>query len=444
MLKRGKWKICVVGLGRIGLPHACILAASGFNVIGVDTNPKVIRMVGNGKEPFSEPGLRRLLRKSVKSGKLKVTGNLKEATSKSEVVIIIVPTLVDKNGPDYSSLKKACGDIGRGLKKGSLVILSSTIGPGITETVVKDILEDMSGLMAGDEFGLAHGPIRASSGRIIRNLKKYPRIIAGIDERSLETASDIVSIISGNNVIKMGNIKSAEATKIFENVYRDVNIALANELASFCEKAGLNYHEISEAARSQPFCHLHQPGIVGGKCIPTNPYFLIDQARKIGADLSLVKLGRRINEQTATYVLDIMVDALTKCGKSLQNSRVLILGASFKANVKEDGYSPAKMLVRLLKKKRIGVKVWDPFFTSAELRKMGYDTPRALDKGLGEADCIIIATGHDKFKQLKKKILRKLNKRGKYAIVDCSGHHIFDPDDSTKNVVCLSLGVGKS
>ncbi|MEM3737440.1 MAG: nucleotide sugar dehydrogenase [Candidatus Bathyarchaeia archaeon] len=438
-----KQQVCVVGLGRVGLPTACLLVEAGFEVIGVDSNPKLLEKIKEGTLPFLEPDLDVLLKNSIESGKFKVTVDLKDAVRQSNDIMITVPTLIDRRkNPNYSILKNVCKDIGSSMKRGTLLIVASTTGPGVTESIVKKTLEKESGLKAGTDFALAYSPVRASVGQVVRDLKSYRRLVSGIDKNSLKRAATIISAISEGAPIEVGSIKMAEAAKVFENTYRAVNIALANELAAFCEMEGLDYYEISAASNTQPFCHLHRPGIVGGECIPVNPYFLIAEAENTGTCLSIVTSALRRNEAMPRKVASHVAKVLKQCGKKLKRAKVLILGVSFKANVDDSRNSAARVLFRLLKGKGAVVYVWDPLFKTSELESLGFETTPSPDATLENVDCVIVSVGHDLFRQQKDMILHKLSQRAKVAVVDCSGSKIFSPRDSTENIICSCIGVG--
>lgn len=418
--KMGELTFCVVGLGGMGLPTACLFANSGVRVIGVDTNLRVVRMVSRGKCPILEPGLDKMLRMCVKKGLLKASTDVKMAIENSDVVIIVVPTLVDRsNKPDYSTLENACKSVGEGLKRGALVIIESTVGPGVTETLVRETLERASGLIAGSDFGLAYSPIRASSGRALTDLTTYPRVVGGINGRSLKMASAVLSIIVRGNILKVRNIRTAEVIKLFENVYRDVNIALSNQLAMFCEAFEVDYNETRKMANTQPFCHLHVPSVgVGGHCIPVNPYFLMEAAQSVGVDLSLLQLARKVNDFMPLHTVRLVREALKACGKTLRKAKVAVLGFSFKPNVKDARFTKVKEVVKLLVKRGAEVFVHDPYFSAREIKRMGYKGG-SLKMAVKGADCILIAIGHDRFKRMDLLGIKPLV-RWPSAIVDCA------------------------
>ena len=417
---------------------------AGAAIIGVDTNPQIIKLIENRKPPFAEPMVRELLSNRNPKPSFTLTRDTKEAVAESRIILIMVPTRIDeRKNPDYSALEKSSLSIGRALQRGSLILVQSTVGPGITESIVKENLEKASGLKTNEDFGLAYSPIRASPGRILSDLENYPRIVAALDESTLERSCALVSIILKGGLIKMKSVRAAEATKLFENMFRDVNIALANELANYCEHAGLDYYEIAEAANSQPFSQLLRPGIVGGKCIPVNPYFLITEAKDIDVDLPLVKTARRVNDESPKRAVRTIITTLRECGKTLRGARILILGASYKANVKEeDALTPAHALYDSLRSRGARPTVWDPLFETSELKDLGYAVPPSMEDALEQSDCIVVAVAHEEFRRLKPRMMRTSARRGRIAMVDISGQGIFSFEDSTESCVCTSVGLG--
>jgi len=422
--QRGKYSVTVVGCGRMGLPTACLFAEAGFKVTCFDINPQIVDQINRGVSPFLEPGLDKLLKKSLREGRLTATNDAKIAFSRSDVIIIAVDTPVnEKKRPDYTNLENACRDIGLNLRPGMLVILESTVGPGITESLVKETLELSSGLKARRDFGLAYSPIRAAVGRVLQDIANYPRVLAAIDKQSLDAAKAFLKTIVKGGIVEVSSIKTAEAIKLFENIYRDVNLALANELAEFCEKAGIDYIEVQEAANTQPYCHLLKPGIISGH-IPKDPYLLIHEAENLGIKLKIPALARRVNDESVKRALDLTKDVFRVTEKTFKRSKIAVLGVSYKPNVKEVKGSLVINLVKLLQNREVKVNVFDPFYSLEELRGMGLPAERSLTKTLEQADCLIIAVGHDKFKRLS---LRKIGviMRKPPAIVDLA--HIIDP-----------------
>jgi UDP-N-acetyl-D-mannosaminuronic acid dehydrogenase len=437
--KRRKYTVSVVGCGRIGLPTACLFAEAGFKVIGADVNPQVVALINKGKAPFSETSLETLLEKHVKKGFFNATTNLRKAAAKSDIIVFVVPTPIDKKKkPEYSFIESPSREIGMGLRAGSIVIVASTTGPGVTETLVKETLENASGLRAGVDFGLAYSPTRAAPGQVLRDVAYYPRIVGAIDERSLKVASIILSTIVKGGIIKVRDMKTAEAIKLFENIYRDVNIALANDLAEFCEKAGIDYLEAQKAANTQPFCHLLMPGIVGGH-IPKDPYLLLEEAENLNTKLRLPLLARKINDEKPAHAIRLVREALKHCGRPLRRAKIAILGVSYRPNVKEPRGSKTEELVKKLRAKGATVQVYDPFYSQKELTELGYPAQKTLAKTVEGTDCLIIAVGHDRFKRLNLRRIKHLMKKSS-ALVDLG--HVTEPKTAEKEGF-IYRGIGR-
>ncbi|MCX8205381.1 MAG: nucleotide sugar dehydrogenase [Candidatus Nezhaarchaeota archaeon] len=439
---RGELTVAVVGCGWMGLPTALLFAEAGAHVIGVVKTERELSMLSQAVPTIAEPGVEELLKRHVESGRFKVTMDASQAASEVDAALIIVPTQVGRGKkPDYSALVDASRRVGLGVREGSLVILESTVGPGVTEELVKPELEKASGLKAGYGFGLAYSPIRASAGSVLRDLASYPRVLAGVDERSCRAAQAVLSLIVKGGFVKVRDIRTAEAVKLFENIYRDVNIALANQLALFCEAAGVDVLEAIEAANTQPYCRIHRPGVgVGGHCLPSNPYFLLEKARRLGVSLDLVRLARRINDSMPLHVIKLATSALRMCGKTLKGSSVAILGASFKEHVKDARHSPSIQLAERLVKRGAEVSIYDPLFKPEELEVLGARVAPSLEACVEGADCVIVAVAHEVFKSLDLQRLASLA-RMPAAIVD--GRQVVDPA-LAKRAGFVYVGIGRS
>jgi UDP-N-acetyl-D-mannosaminuronic acid dehydrogenase len=436
--KRGKYTICVVGCGRRGLPHACLFAETGFNVIGVDTNQQVANLMKMGRALFAEPKLNATLKKHIKNGRLAVIKDARKAALKSDVVLFVVPTPIDqKKKTDYSHVEKACKDVGMGLRSGSLVIFASTTGPGVTETLVKETLETASGLQAGVDFGLAYSPVRVISGQMLQDITSS-RVVGAVNEQSLKTACLVLGTIVKGKLTEVKNIKTAETVNLFENVYRDVNIGLANELASFCEKVGVDIIEVQAAANTQPYCHLLIPRIVGGY-IPNDSHLLLEEAENVNTKLKMLTVARKINDAMLNHTVHLVRDALRLCGKTMRRAKVSVLGVSYSPNVKEPRGSSTRKLVEMLKNKDTTVQVYDSIFTYKELTKLGYPAKRTLAQTVKGADCLVIAVGHDRFKRLNLKKIKFLV-RSPAAIVDMG--NVIDSEKAEKEGF-IYRGVGR-
>jgi len=438
-LKAGLFTVEIVGLGWMGLPLACLFAESGARVIGADQNSSVVKAINAGKSPVNEEGLPELVRKSVSSGKLTATTDTADASSKSDIIAIMVPTLIDRHKrPYYQHVEEACGEIGKGIRPGSLVLFQSTCGPGVTDRVVRTTIEKHSGLKAGQDFGIAYSPIRAMGGHGLTDLRKYPRAVGAIDKKSLDVTVAVLSCVVEGSLIRTRDMPTAEASKLFETIYRDVTIGLSNEFALFCEEARIDYFEAMRVANSQPYSHLLAPGVgVGGHCLPVYPYLLAAETEN--GRLRIPVDSRRINDQMPSHVLRLAAEGLRTCGKSVKRSRFAVFGIAYRNDVKETRFSPSVELVGLLKRRGARVCVYDPLYSADELKKMGFHAEPTLPSALERADCAILTVAHREFKSIKG-IDLAANMSKNSVVVDCTG--TLDPEDVEK-VGLVYRGVGR-
>jgi len=438
--KRGKYTVSVVGCGRVGLLTACLFAEVGFKVIGVDSNQRVVNLLKKGKSPFTEPRLHAFIEKHIKNRRFTATTNARKAASASDVIIINVPTPVDKKKkPDYSHIEKTCREVGMSLRSGSLIIFQSTMGPGVTETLAKETLENASGLKAGIDFDLAYCPICATSEQILEDITTRTRVVGAINQQSLNVACLILDTITKEEIVKVKDIKTAEAAKLFEKAYQDVNVALANEFAYFCEKAGIDFVEARNAINPRPHHCLQVPGIADVHALEDS-YLLVEEAEAMNVKLRMLTLARKINDETLNHTLHLVRDALRSCQKTLRRAKISIFGVSSRPNMKEPRDSSTKKLVSTLKKRGASVQVYDPFFSHKQLLKMGYSAKATLTKTVEGADCIIIAVGHDRFRRLNLRRIKIFVKKPA-AIVDMG--YVIDPAKAEKEgFVYRGLGRG--
>jgi len=437
--KREKYTLSVIGCGRMGLSHACLFAEAGFKVIAVDVNQRTINLIKKGKTPFMEPRLDVLLERHIKNDHLTATQDTREAASASDIIVFVVPTLIDRRKkPDYSAIEKACKDVGMELRPESMIIFASATGPGVTESLVKETLENTSGLKAGIDFGLAYSPIHAIPGQVLQDINACTRVVGAVDEQSLRTGCLVLSTIVTGEIVKVKNIKTAEAVKLFESVYQDINLALANNFALFCEKAGIDIVEAQKAASRQPNCHLPTPEIVN-EYIINDHYLLVEESETLNVKLPMVTLSRKINDEMLGHTVRLVRDALRVCGKNMRRAKVTIFGVSCRPNVKVAEASQAKRFINMLNKKGMIVRVYDPLFSYKELVKMGYSTERTLKKTVEKADCLVIAVGHDRFRRLSLGKIKFLVKKPA-AIVDMV--RVIDPVKAEKEGFAYR-GVGR-
>ncbi len=387
-------KVCVLGLGYIGLPTASLLANNGFEVVGVDKKENLVSVINQGGIHIEEPGLKTLVHAAVNSGFL-IAKTLPE---EADVFFIAVPTPVKKENDeviiDLSYVEQASEMIVPYLKKDNLVILESTSPTGTTQNIVLPILE-RSGLKAGVDFYLAHCPERVLPGHTLRELIHNNRIIGGVNQKSAEIAMTLYNkFVEGD--IFLTNASTAEMTKLMENLYRDVNIALSNELANICDKAGTNVWEAIELANLHPRVNIHLPGPgVGGHCISVDPWFVISAFKD---EAKLIALGREINDLQPFTIIELIKKRL----KTNAGSVVTIMGVSYKGNIDDTRESPALVVIEGLKQEGIVVKVYDPHVSNFEHEVM------PLKEAFAKSDCAVVIADHDEFRFLYPKELAGL------------------------------------
>ena len=364
-------KVAVIGLGKAGLPLACVIADSGLKVVGVDIDERKCEMINNGVNPIpEEPGLDELIKKH--GGKnLIATANYKDAED-CNVYIVIVPLYVDENyNPDFRILESAIRNVGRILKKGDLVVLETTVPVGTTENIVRRWLEEESGLRLG-EFYLAYSPERIMTGYSISRLREFPKVIGGVDEKSGQIAFEVYKRFIPNLHL-VSSARVAEFIKIIEGCYRDVNIALANELFKIAEELGIDFYEARQYANHE-YCHIHLPSTgVGGHCIPIYPWFLIKEMEKIEKfdHARLLRTAREINDEMISYWAERIVLECLKVDKPLKDVKICIKGITFRKGVKELYHSRNLALAKLLAEKGLNVGVYDEMFSKEEVEKLG-------------------------------------------------------------------------
>jgi nucleotide sugar dehydrogenase len=412
LVRAGQITIDLVGIGNMGLPVAVAFAKEGANVIGVRTNQSIVDKINRGECPLvEEPQIPEMLQEVIRLGRFRATIDGKAAATESDVIILLVPLLVDKRGrEDYSIIRSATQLVGQGLKKGDLVITSTTMPPGATEQVIKPILEEESGLVAGKDFGLAHSPERLMVGRVLRNLKEFPKIVGGIDAASTEAAAGVYGVFG--TVERTSSLIAAELVKVAEGTFRDVNIAYANFLAKLCEPLGVDVWEIIRAANKETseHCMIHRPSAgVGGHCIPVYPWFLINKAKELKINGSLVRFARYLNDSMPQHTINLVIRCLNAQGKALKGSRISLLGISFRANVKETRFAASlEILKHLQEYAPAQIFAHDPYFSEKELREKGF-IPVDFQAAL-KADCIILLAPHDEYKE-KIKALQAVRER---------------------------------
>lgn len=399
-------KICVLGLGYIGLPTASTFATHGLQVVGVDVNPQVIESLSNGELHIYEPGLRTLVQAALKSGSL----SIQSQPSPADAFIIAVPTpFKEGKKADLSYVISAAESIVPHLTRGSLVVLESTSPPLTTRDVVCPILE-RSGLKAGIDFYLAYSPERVLPGQILRELIENARVIGGIDTASAEAGRDLYAVFVRGEIY-LTDATTAEMVKLMENTTRDVNIAIANEFARLAERFGVDVWEAITLANRHPRVKILNPGPgVGGHCISVDPWFLVEAAPDL---TSLIHTARDVNDGQPGYVVRLAKRALG----SLQGKRIAALGLSYKPDVDDLRESPAVEACHLLMEAGALVTAFEPFKPNAEMP--GIHTVTTLAEAIADADLLLLLVNHTQFRTLSPVEVAQLTPAR--AVVDCVG-----------------------
>jgi nucleotide sugar dehydrogenase len=383
-------RIAVVGGGRMGLPLAAAFGKRGATVTVADINPTLVRLVAAGECPYEEPGLAPLMAELHAARRLFATTDTAAAVSQSDAVVVIVPAhLTPERNIDFSILRAASADIGRGLRRGGLVVYETTVSVGGTRRMLVPELELASGLRAGPDFFVGYSPERVKANLVLQRLQATPKIVGGLDSASLSRTADLYRDFLGAPVDEVGSIEAAEMTKLAGMLYRDANIALANELAAFCELAGVDFERVRASANSDGEANLLLPGIgVGGHCTPVYPYFLTRESRRLGLTQRISEAAREINDLQPGRQLK----RVARHWKPLHGQTVHLLGLGFRPGVKVDTFSPAYTLRAELQRMGAEVTLSDPFYGDEELRIAGFRPARPQD-----AKVVVLNTAHREF-----------------------------------------------
>ncbi|KFM14545.1 UDP-N-acetyl-D-mannosamine dehydrogenase protein [Marine Group I thaumarchaeote SCGC RSA3] len=411
-IKAGKKIISVYGLGNVGGPIAAAWLRKGAKIIGVDISQNLLDEIQKGKSHKVEPNISDTFSKGLKLNKLSLTSDGIEASKESHIKFVAVPVGLNKNKIDLNSLLSATKSIAKGLKKNDVVIICPSLPPGTTANLVKDVLEKNSKLKVERDFYLIYSPERIFEGRALQDIEEnYPAIISGYGKNSLDFADSLLQIISKKGTIRMSSMANAEAEKLFEGVYRDVNIALANELADYCEKVGVNFWEARKGANSQPFCHLHYPGTgVGGLCIPVYPRFILESGNNIGKSLKIIQNSRKINDAMPIKCVKDSLDLLKKSKINPKNAKITILGLGFRGDVTDSRLSPTYDVVNEFLKIGSKVIIHDPFISEDSKIPKNVILTSNLSKAVKNSSLIFISSDHKMYSKLTKSSFSKVKK----------------------------------
>lgn len=395
-------RVAVIGMGKIGLPLAVQFADAGQDVVGVDVNPQTVDLINQAVEPFpGEAFLQDKLSELVPAGRLRATTDYAEAIPGADAIVIVVPLFVNDAtwAPDFDWMDAATRSLAEHLTPGTLVSYETTLPVGTTRGRWKPMIEEISGLVEGRDFHLVFSPERVLTGRVFADLRKYPKLVGGLSaegtERGIEFYQQVLSfderpdLPRENGVWDMGSAEAAEMAKLAETTYRDVNIGLANQFAVYADQEGIDIEKVIDACNSQPYSHIHRPGIaVGGHCIPVYPRLYLST----DPDASVVRTARQFNAGMPKYVVSRVEEVLG----SLANQDVAVLGASYRGGVKETAFSGVFETVKQLEERGANVKVQDPMYSDAEIEAFGWEPYH-----VGEpVDAVIIQADHAQYREL--------------------------------------------
>jgi UDP-N-acetyl-D-glucosamine dehydrogenase len=395
-----KAKVCVVGLGYVGVPLAVASAQAGFAVIGVDVEKEKVSMINKGicyvEDAYSEEHLPELVR----AGSISATEDISDGAASSDIVIVCVPTPLNAKGdPDLSFLKSVAKDLSKNLSGFKLIIVESTSFPGTTTDIFQPLLE-RNGKRPEKDFALVYSPERIDYGNAKFGVRNIPKVVGGINNESTQLGTEFYKAILDAPVVTVGSPSVAEATKMLENIFRYVNIALVNELAVLHETLGVDFVEAINAAATKPFGFMpHYPGPgVGGHCIPKDPFYLVFKAKQAGFNLRLVSASKAVNKIMPTHTIERLGRALKASKRNLSSATVVVWGLAYKGEVKDTRRSPSLELLKLLKQSRAKIRVFDPYVPKVTVGGKAYESSSSEIESVREADALIIATSHNAFR----------------------------------------------
>lgn len=413
-LRSREFTVTVVGLGYVGLPTAIAFAHAGLRVIGADVSERKVHELNAGRSPLQDLDLDDQVAAAVKAGRFRATTDVTKACADGDAVLLIVPTPVDATKqPDLSYVRAASEAAGRGLRKGQLVVLESTTYPGTTDEIVIPTTERLSGLKAGRDFGVAYCPERYNPGDPEHTLANVHRVVGALTPEWGEVAATLYGLLNAGKITRVRDLKTAEAAKVIENIQRDLNIALANELALIFERVGIDTYEVLDAAATKWNFVKYTPGPgVGGHCLPVDPYYLTSLAERLGYHPRVILAGRAVNDGMPHHVVDLVTDALNDIGKPVKGAKIAILGLSYKPNTGDPRETPAEGVVHALHRRGADLRLCDPLIRSEEIRHVfgveGVDLKVALDG----ADAIVLLTDHKPFRGLDLAALKRQMAKG--------------------------------
>jgi len=426
-MAKNKLSVCVIGLGYVGLPLAIRCVEKGYKVYGLELDRAKVKMINRGISPIEEKYLEENLPRFTFEASTD-----EKVIKKSDIVLICVPTPVDeKFYPILEPVIKATKMIARNLKKGALVVLESTVNPGVCEEIIKPIF-DKAGFKIGKDVFISHCPERINPGDPKWNVTNIPRVVGSFEKRGLQKALKFYKSIVTGEIRPMKSIREAEAVKIVENSFRDINIAFVNELAKSFDKLGIDVKDVILGASTKPFAFMaHFPSCgVGGHCIPVDPYYLIERAKQSGFDHEFLKIARKINNSMPAYTVEMLQDALNEIKMPMKGTPIGVLGVAYKANVDDVRESPAVKIIKQLEKYGATPLIFDPHIPERS-------TVKNLDELLKKSKAIILVTDHTEFKTIDPRTFKKF---GIKVVID--GKNCFDKN-AIEKLGILYKGIGR-
>lgn len=430
-------QVAVFGLGRIGLPTALMFAKGGYHVIGYDINSQLLKDLAQKNTFIDEPGLPEILSDAVDSNAIEFTTSFEDAVEKGDVIVICVPTPVNEHKiPDYTAINDVAAKIGAKLTPNKLIINESSVSPTTIDTIIIPIIERASQMKVNEEFGVCSCPERADPGKIVDNFNKVARIVGGSSWAIGELIVRLYKNITEAEIVQVSTPGTANAVKLTENIFRDVNIALMNEFAVLYERLGIDIKEVIKGSSTKYNFQPHYPGPgVGGPCLPANPYYIIEDAQKVDYIPFLIRVSREVNDRMPQYVLDLIINALNYVGLGLKSTKIAVLGISYKANVRDVQISPAMKVIEYLKKQFADVSVWDPYYASEPLDT--FTVAKTMEDAVKDARCVVVLTDHKEFLGLNFQALQQLVGE-KLVLVD--SRNIYETFQLPKGTIYCGVG----
>ena len=435
--KRAKYTVTITNCEQDSLLYSCLFADAGYSVICTDRDQTLVNLVAKGRTQLPQHETEITLKNHVRKGHIIATDDAKTAISKGNIIIINTPPEIDqRKKPDYSNLEKTVKLLGANIRPDSLVIITSTVGVGIIEGLIRETLENTSGFRIGAEIGLAYSPIRNPNMKASEKELAQEQIVAATDKTSLNAASTVLETISQGTLKRTLSVGAAETAALFEAAHREVKSALANEFAVFCEKAGVDYFE-AQRLRTQESATLSSLAHSDARTEDTS-YLLLEDAENLSVKLRIVAMATEANGETARHAANLVGDALRNCGRTFRRAKVSILGISEMPNVKSPPKRLVKKLAKIMETRGAKISVYDPYFSN-ESADAGRPVKKTLTEALEGANCIVLITPHDQFKRLSFNKLKAVMKMPA-AIVDLTG--VLEPDKVEKEGL-LYRGLGR-